>query len=164
MKTLINNLIPYLVLLAQVMFVFAVIFQKNKKIKPWIKKNKMKIIFTVSLLATLGSLFYSKIMGYEPCELCWYQRILMYPLVIISGFSIKKHFYEIKKIILSMSIIGALIAAYQYITQITAVSSFCAIGATDCSTKLIFKFGYISIPLMAFTAFIIIIYLIVKDW
>lgn len=159
MKAFINALIPYLVVLAQVLLVCAVLFHKNKVFRSWLKKNAMAIIFTFSLLATMGSLFYSLIMGYAPCDLCWYQRILMYPLVIISGFSLAKSSKRIKKIILTMASIGAGFAIYHYVTQLIAASSpFCTVGATDCVTKAIFKFGYISIPLMAFTAFAIIIF------
>lgn len=51
----------------------------NKKLE-----NSLLFIWLVSLVATLGSLYFSEVRGYEPCELCWYQRILMYPIVLIT--------------------------------------------------------------------------------
>lgn len=156
MKYFINNIIPYLVVLAQGLFLIALI--SRKRFTDELKKYGMHIIFVTSILALLGSLFYSKIMGYDPCELCWYQRILMYPLVLISGFSLKKSSLQIKKMILSLAIVGVAIGIYQYITQITDTETFCGIGATSCSDKIVFAFGYISIPLMAVTAFLIIIF------
>lgn len=158
MKAFIDTLIPWGVLLAQVLLLLAVLFHRHRFVRPWLKRNSMRIIFVVSFLATLASLFYSKIMMYTPCELCWYQRILMYPLVIISGFSLLKASKQVKQIILSMASIGAFISAYQYFTQITDTSTFCGIGATDCSAKIVFTFGYMSIPLMALTAFVIVIF------
>ena len=158
MKYFINDLIPYLVVAAQVFLVTVIILHKHKQVKPWLKQHAMQIIFAASLSAMLGSLFYSLIMGYPPCELCWYQRILMYPIAFISFFSLKKHTKEIKRIILTLASIGILFSGYQYLSQITDTTTFCGIGATNCSDKIIFLLGYLSIPLMAFTAFAIIIF------
>lgn len=47
-------------------------------------ENSLLFLWLVSLVATLGSLYFSEVRGYEPCELCWYQRILMYPIVLIT--------------------------------------------------------------------------------
>ena len=57
------------------------------------KSNKlyMQMIFIVSLIAILGSLYFSEIRLYEPCEMCWYQRILMYPLVLLSFIGLIKN-------------------------------------------------------------------------
>src|SRR5690625_7099623 len=54
------------------------------------KETILMIIWTQSLVAVIGSLFFSEIMGYVPCEICWFQRILMYPLVIIYGTALVK--------------------------------------------------------------------------
>ena len=51
-------------------------------------ENSLIFIWTVSFVATLGSLYFSEVRGYEPCTLCWYQRILMYPIVLISGVAL----------------------------------------------------------------------------
>lgn len=51
-------------------------------------ENGLIFIFTTSLIAMLGSLYYSEVRGFEPCTFCWYQRILMYPIVLISGIAL----------------------------------------------------------------------------
>ncbi len=51
-------------------------------------ENGLVFIFTISLIATFGSLYFSEVRGYEPCTLCWYQRILMYPIVLITGIAL----------------------------------------------------------------------------
>src|SRR5690606_33844852 len=51
-------------------------------------ENALIFIATTSLVATLGSLYFSEVRGFEPCTLCWYQRILMYPIVLISGVAL----------------------------------------------------------------------------
>src|SRR5690625_1829649 len=53
-------------------------------------ENILLFIWTVALISLLGSLFYSEVMGYEPCKLCWIQRIFMYPLVVIYGYALMK--------------------------------------------------------------------------
>ena len=51
-------------------------------------ENGLIFIWTISFVATLGSLYFSEVRGFEPCTLCWYQRILMYPIVLISGVAL----------------------------------------------------------------------------
>lgn len=70
------------------------------------------LAWATSFIAMLGSLYFSEIMEYVPCELCWYQRILMYPLVIILGISIIKREYTIARYSLALSMIGAIISIY----------------------------------------------------
>ncbi|UUZ80047.1 disulfide bond formation protein B [Paenibacillus sp. P26] len=55
--------------------------------KPFIRENGLQLSWAVALVATLGDLYFSEILHYLPCKLCWYQRILMYPLVIILGIA-----------------------------------------------------------------------------
>lgn len=62
----------------------------NKKLE-----NSLLFIWLVSLVATLGSLYFSEVRGYEPCELCWYQRILMYPILLITTVAYIQKMYEL---------------------------------------------------------------------
>ncbi len=71
----------------------------------------------VSVVATLGSLYFGEIQKYVPCELFWYQRILMYPLCILLGIAAYKSDNTIKKYVLPLSIIGGIISAYHYMIQ-----------------------------------------------
>src|SRR5690625_574369 len=83
------------------------------------KSNEMILLFIwgQTLVALLGSLFYSEIMGYTPCELCWIQRILMYPLVIIYGVSAAKKDLSIALPGLILSGIGIFVSVYHYLIQ-----------------------------------------------
>src|SRR5690625_6744143 len=75
------------------------------------------IIWIQALVATLGSLFYSEVMGFVPCELCWIQRIFMYPLVMIYGVAAFKKDLSIALPGLFLSGIGMFISAYHYLLQ-----------------------------------------------
>ncbi|OGY68707.1 MAG: hypothetical protein A3B94_01990 [Candidatus Jacksonbacteria bacterium RIFCSPHIGHO2_02_FULL_43_10] len=108
----------------------------------------------------LGSLFYSEIAGYEPCQLCWWQRILMYPQVILLGVAWLKEDQGIVLYSIALSSLGALIAGYNYLLQIGFVPSIgcSAVGySINCSQRFVMQFGYITIPMMALTAFLLII-------
>ncbi len=128
----------------------------------FLKKKALLIAFIVTLTATLGSLFFSEIAKYQPCDLCWFQRIFMYPQVLLLGIALWKKDRSVSRYVIPMSIIGVIIAAYHYyiskLANITSsgVCSASAVGPS-CLVDYFTEFGYVTIPLMAFTAFIIVI-------
>ena len=129
-------------------------------LKASLRKNPLLFAFIVSLVATLGSLFYSEILGYTPCKLCWLQRIFMYPLPLIFGIALRKKDFRIKDYTIPLAVIGALIAAYHYSVQVFQfTTNCCANSEVPCNIVYSFELGYITIPMMALTAFILIIIL-----
>lgn len=114
--------------------------------------------FFVALVATLGSLFYSDILGYTPCKLCWFQRIFMYPQVLLLGLALFRRDNRILDYTLWLSGAGGLIAAYHYAMQLGFVPGICAtVGiSVSCSQRFVLEYGYITIPMMALTAFALI--------
>lgn len=140
-------------------FVFLLIFVFNKKIN---LKGKLVFIFPllVSFLATTGSLFYSEYALYNPCKLCWLQRIFMYPqffLFLIAYFLNDKKVFNYS---LFLSIIGFLIAFYHYLLQFGIVkNSSCPIVgySVSCVKQFVAEFGFVTIPLMAISAFLLLI-------
>src|SRR5699024_5403833 len=117
------------------------------------------LIWIQTLIATMGSLFYSEIMGYTPCELCWIQRILMYPLVIIYGTALikKNSFIALPGLILSG--IGICVSIYHYSLQKLSFlqESGAICGDVPCTLQYVNYFGFITIPFLAGIAFLIII-------
>ena len=125
-----------------------------------IGNNALLFSFIVALTATAGSLIFSEILKLEPCKLCWFQRIFMYPQVVLLGLALFKKDKNIASYSIALSIIGAIIAVYHYFLQISVVSkSFCsAIGySASCTDTFAPIFGYITIPMMSLTAFLMII-------
>lgn len=141
---------------------------RNEKLTRILGKNAVLFSFIVALIATLGSLFYSEIAGFEPCKLCWFQRIFMYPQVMLLGIALwKKNGMLAIYNSVTLSIIGAVIAGYHYLLQIGVAPELpcAAVGySSACSQRFVMNFDYITIPLMAFTAFalIFILFLIKK--
>ena len=123
-----------------------------------IAKYTVYIAFAQALLATLVSLFFSEILKFPPCVLCWYQRILMYPLVIILAVGILRKDRGVYLYVLPLSIIGMVIAFYHnllYWNIIPESQAPCLLGVS-CTTKFIEYFGFITIPFLSFSAFLII--------
>ncbi|MBI2034293.1 MAG: disulfide bond formation protein B, partial [Candidatus Levybacteria bacterium] len=81
--------------------------------KQYLVKNILYIAWVQSIAATLISLYYSEVRHFAPCILCWYQRIMMYPLIIIIAVGILRKDKKLYQYVLPMSIIGMLIAFYQ---------------------------------------------------
>ena len=115
------------------------------------------LAFGTALTATLGSLYYSEIAHYIPCVLCWYQRIFMYPLVLITLVGIIKHDEYLPDYVLPLSVVGLGISIYHNLIQygLISESGACAVGV-PCDVLWVNYLGFITIPLMALTAFIII--------
>ena len=129
-----------------------------KSVESFILKNIVYLTWIQSIAATLGSLYYSEIKHYTPCVLCWYQRILMYPLIIIIAVGILRKDKNLYQYVLPMSVLGWLIALYHILLQkgiLPEAVAPCVIGAS-CKTAYTGYFGFITIPVMSFTAFTII--------
>ncbi|MBI2074862.1 MAG: disulfide bond formation protein B [Candidatus Levybacteria bacterium] len=108
--------------------------------------------------AFLGSLYFSEILDFVPCVLCWYQRILMYPLVIIIAVGIIRKDKNLPFYVLPLSIPGIIIGFYQHLLQIGIIpesTAPCAFGVS-CSTTYIDWFGFITIPLLSLISFMVI--------
>ncbi|WP_436876209.1 disulfide oxidoreductase [Mammaliicoccus sciuri] len=116
------------------------------------------ISWVIALVAMLGSLYFSEIRQFVPCTMCWYQRICMYPLVLILGIGSFQNDFNVKKIALPLSIIGLLISTWHYLEQ--KVPGFTEIKpctqGVPCSSEYINVFGFITIPFLAGTAFLLI--------
>lgn len=121
--------------------------------------NKTLLVsWVTSIIATVGSLYFSEVLHYVPCTLCWYQRILMYPLVILLGRAFYDNNNKIYKYILPLSILGMIVSGYHYSLQkIPSLQQFeiCTSGV-PCSGQYINWLGFITIPLLALVAFLII--------
>ncbi|MEH7545709.1 MULTISPECIES: disulfide oxidoreductase [Bacillaceae] len=116
------------------------------------------LAWTAAIIATLGSLYFSEVMHFIPCMLCWYQRIFMYPLAIILGIAFYRNDQGIYRYVLPLSIIGMLISGYHTLLQrLPYLQQFemCTTGV-PCSKDYINWLGFITIPLLAFIAFTII--------
>jgi disulfide bond formation protein DsbB len=121
------------------------------------QENVLLSMWVVSLVATFGSLYFSEIRGYVPCELCWIQRIFMYPLVIVIGVAYVQKNVRIALTTMIFAIIGGCISLYHYgIQKLTFLAdSAPSCGQVPCTGQYINWLGFITIPFLALTAFIL---------
>lgn len=111
----------------------------------------------VALVATAGSLYLSLGLGLIPCELCWYQRILMYPLVVVLGVALLEGRETVYHTATPLATVGAAIAAYHSYIQINPGASSCTVG---CSAVQYEVFG-LTIPNLSLLAFVLVLLVMV---
>jgi disulfide bond formation protein DsbB len=127
--------------------------------RQFMRENGLYLAWVVAVVATLGSLYFSEVMKFFPCKLCWYQRILMYPQVILLGLAAVRKDYGQTVYVLPMTILGACISIYHILLQKTdwlkeVGSAGC--GPVPCDVQYINWLGFITIPMLALTAFLLI--------
>lgn len=121
----------------------------------WIKNNVLYLAWAQALAAMFGSLYFSEIMHYPPCSLCWYQRILIYPLVVIvpAGILIKDK--KLPIYVLPFTLAGIIMALYHQLLQVGIISEQlapCGLGIS-CKVNYFNLFNIISLPLLSLAAF-----------
>ena len=128
------------------------------RIANWLNRNSLYIALITAWVAMCGSLYFSEVRGYVPCVLCWYQRILMYPLALVIAIGLLRRDWNLPYYVLPFSLIGLGVSTYHYLlekTDLFAGSTACRQGVS-CTTQWINWFGFVTIPFLALTAFLII--------
>lgn len=166
----ITKLLSLAVVLGQIFIICTILYfiflRKSKNVvTEFIGKRGLLFAFIVSLVSMLGSLYYSNIVGFPPCELCWFQRIFMYPLVFLLAMAFIKKDSRFADYGLLLAGIGGVISLYHNYMYYynNGLNVLCQLGGTQtsCIVRYIFEFGYITIPLMALTGFVMIIIFLV---
>lgn len=160
----INLFLSFGTLLAQVFLLALAVwfFTLRKKYPlPFLQTHGLLLAFIVSILSVASSLFYSNIAGFPPCDLCWFQRIFIYPLVIILLVALIKKDRNVIRYALAVVVPGFFISLYHnYIYYAkNGLTANCVFGGSQvsCVKRYVFEFGYVTIPLMALTAFALVI-------
>lgn len=128
--------------------------------------TEWRILFLCWLLAsisTTGSLFFSHVMGFAPCVLCWYQRIFLFPLVIVLARGLFPFDKSVVRYALPLALAGWLTALYHnllYAGIIPASIQPCSRGVS-CTEKYINLFGFLSIPMLSLLSFTTLIFLLI---
>ena len=126
------------------------------KITKFLSQNNVAVVLVISASAMMGSLTLSEILGFLPCQLCWYQRISMYPIAVISFIALLTN-DTIKKYVLTLSVVGVLVSIYHILLQMFPTILECNDETAKCSAVQFAQYGYITIPVMSFTAFLLVI-------
>lgn len=124
-----------------------------------LEKWGMWIFFVLTFAGSLLTLYYSEILGYPPCPLCWWQRVFLYPQVALFGLALWRKERAIIDYSILLSVCGLTVALYHHALQILPSGSLpCpAEGVVSCGQRFVFEFGYITFPLMAASLFAFLI-------
>jgi disulfide bond formation protein DsbB len=142
----------------QALFVLLVLLglARGSALRGWLEGYELWLAFLVSAIATGGSLFFSEIAHFVPCELCWFQRICMYPLSITTLLAALANDRRVARYLLPLPLVGAGVAIYHLLVEngVVEQARACLISAPGgCATKWINEFGYMTIPTLALTGF-----------
>jgi len=120
--------------------------------------NLLFFCWAVAVLATVASLYLSEVLLFVPCSLCWVQRIFMYPLVILLGIATARRDVQIVPYAMPLVIVGACFSLYHTILQkLPRHADMPACGPVSCQGDYLNWFGFITIPMLALTAFLLIL-------
>jgi len=127
--------------------------------------HAQKGMLAVAAVAMASSLYYSEIANFTPCELCWFQRIAMYPLAVLLLVAVVTRSRLDSRYVVTMSGIGLSISIYHYQLQLFPdQAQICTGGVVSCTVKFVDEFGFVSIPFMAGAGFLTILLLQVAEW
>jgi disulfide bond formation protein DsbB len=127
---------------------------------------EVPLALVVALTATAGSLYLSESVGYIPCVLCWFQRIVMYPLVIVLAVAVLRRERVVAPYVVAVAAAGVTVSIYHYqLEWFPDQASVCSTTASvPCSVVWFRHFGVSSIPFLAGTAFLLIGTLLALAW
>lgn len=121
------------------------------------RKWGLWIAFLAVSFATVMSLYYSEVLGFAPCGLCWAQRVFIYSQVVLFALALWKRDRAIADYSIALSIIGSVFGFYQHYLQMGGTDILpCPATislATDCATRILFEFGYVTYPMVAVSLF-----------
>jgi disulfide bond formation protein DsbB len=149
-----------------VVALLVVTFGRFRGVRRTLSGYELWLAFLVTAIATGGSLFFSEIAHYPPCELCWFQRICMYPLSIATLLAALADDRSVARYLLPLPLVGAGISVYHLLVENGVVNQAqsCLISAPGgCSVKWINEFGYITIPTLALTGFALAAYFLASS-
>ncbi|MHB1330573.1 MAG: disulfide bond formation protein B [Minisyncoccota bacterium] len=164
MVNTIQSLLPWGVLLSNIGLVivfFSLLFNKDwgKTTSRFIGKYAVSLGLLVASAAFFGSLFYSNIVGFPPCELCWWQRIFIYPLLPLFAVAFWKRDGGVFRFAVPLSVIASVVSIYHLFVQMGGNSIIPCSASATCDSIYVNAFGYVTIPAMALTVSITILLL-----
>lgn len=121
-------------------------------------ESRLWLAWLIAAVATAGSLYYSEVVGFVPCRLCWFQRIAMYPLSVVLLVAALRRDVAVRWYALPVAAVGALISSYHYLLQwFPQLETASCDPTAPCAAFYVREFGFVSIPFMALMGFLAIV-------
>ena len=145
----VNRFVGLLAILTLVVTVAAVVALVTRRVPAWARDVALPVGTLIALGATLGSLYYSEVAGYPPCTLCWYQRIAIYPQVVVLGVAAWRRDREVWRTSVPLALIGIAFSVWHIvIEQVPSLAGPCD-PSNPCTILWVEEFGFLTIPTMA---------------
>ncbi len=129
-----------------------------------IDQHAQKAMFAVAFVSTASSLYYSEYANFTPCDFCWYQRIMMYPLAVLLLVALISKSHIDGRYIVTLAGIGLALSIYHYQLELFPDQVEICSGAVSCTKRFVEEFGFVSIPFMAGCGFLTILLLQASEW
>lgn len=130
----------------------------------FVRPYVLHLAFFLSLSGLVLTLYYSEILGFEPCPLCWWQRIFLYPQVILFALALWKRDTHMALYAAILSLFGLGFSIYHHALQMLPAGSLpCPATGVSCAQRIVFEFGYITFPMMAVTLFGVLLVLMLFE-
>lgn len=157
-----NHLIGIGTLLAQIAAASLLVLYvlKEPRTQKYVGMLALPLAFLVTLGSVIMTLVYSDYFGIAPCFLCWYQRIALYPQLVLFAIAWLVKDTRIWLYSIALSAFGVFVSLYQHYLQMGGTSALpCPASGGDCAQRFLFEFDYITFPLASFTLFALLIIL-----
>jgi disulfide bond formation protein DsbB len=148
----VNRFLGILTLIALAVTVAAVVAIVTRRVPPWARDVALPLAATIAAVTTLGSLYYSEVAGYEPCTLCWYQRIAIYPQVIVLGVAALRRDMEVWRTSVPLAVVGAVLSVWHIVIERNPALAGPCDPSNPCTIKWVEEFGFLTVPTMALVA------------
>jgi disulfide bond formation protein DsbB len=148
----VNRFLGILAVIALVVTFAAVVALVTRRVPGWARDGALPLATAIALVTTLGSLYYSEVAGYPPCTLCWYQRIAIYPQVVVLGVAWWRRDTQVWRTAVPLAVIGAVLSIWHIVIErYPALAGPCD-PANPCTIKWVEEFGFLTVPTMALIA------------
>lgn len=148
----VNRFLGILAVVALAVTVAAIVMLVTRRIPEWARDAALPMAAAIATVTTLGSLYYSEIAGYPPCTLCWYQRIAIYPQVVVLGVAAWRRDTMVWRTSVPLAVIGAAISVWHIVIERNPALAGPCDPSNPCTIKWVEEFGFLTVPTMALVA------------
>lgn len=160
MVAIVERMLGLLAVLAVLVAIATLVALVVRRVPPWLREIALAFATAIALVATAGSLFFSEVAGYVPCELCWYQRIAMYPLTVVLGVAAIRGDRQVWRTAVPIAALGSVISIWHIaIERNPLLGGDVCDPAAPCAVRWVEEFGVLTLPTMALIGFVAIIVL-----
>lgn len=145
----VNRFVGILTLVALAVTAAAVVALVTRRVPGWARDVALPLATAIALVTTLGSLYYSDVAGYPPCTLCWYQRIAIYPQVVVLWVATVRRDTSVWITSSLLAAVGVAISVWHVVIERNPALAGPCDPSNPCTLKWVEEFGVLTIPTMA---------------